>query len=1318
VIGAKNYFYQIKAYNTNGNSFSGTESIITPNGAPVIDPITTVIANASQTTAVLISATDAEGHDISFSDIGLPDFITLVDNNDGTAELTVTPQVEEIGFYGNLAISASDILNASSTAKFKLYVLPENIEERIFLNFSTPEISEPFPFNNLANISSANTYTDLKNDANEISTIGLEILSGWNGTGATGMNTHDNLGSVPDNVMRTSWSTSSSAGLKFYNLEAGKYYNFQIFNSEFATSDYTTQFTSNGITKSLDGFKNTDKFVKLTGLQADTNGEITITVNKPSTSTLALLSSILIEKYDNTVILPPSNLTAEVTAENDILLQWLDNSGNETGFEIYRYNESTGINELLTTTNSNVEQYLDQGLTINTFYTYKIRAINGNANSALSNAASATTFKYQVYINVNEDDINLPGLPWNNLTKVPEAGAEWLNFIDENQQTTSIDMTLDTWETAATNVNGDSEGIYPDEVMRSYYYFNAYDDPVQFSLRDLDVNNRYNLVFFGSRKFMPDPDNVQDGTTRYIYGSDTVFLDAYGNKNQTISLKNIAPESDGTITFYIAANDNGTSNYGFLNAMVIQVFDDNSDQPSFAYKYYAKNGTDISDPNNWAANPDETGDSPASLSMEGITYSIPGNSNVNINSSIAIKGSGSKIVVGNNANLNVANDIGTIDLTSLELEADGIAELQTNGHTVDLIIGDDGLILHDNSVLKLGSNRLTINGKGFINSNNESGALSIDEGDITINSNFNFDSYLNFIALEDTVNNFTVNYANAKVILNNSLKVKEVVDLQAGTLTSNGNLVLASTPTKTGRIAALGNNTTIEGDIEIQRDISNKTYGFYMLGTAIKDKTLADLSDDIWIQGVDGHQFPTAWPNVRTYDESTSTWQPYTAHSDPLPPGIGLNSFLFSSNFADQVVNINYLGEPVIGDGVDNTYNGSERFSFPVTYSGPDHGWCLLANPYPSQIFWDSPDWVKTNVDGTVYVYDSENRGYVTFNNVGTGGFNGNIASGQGFFVRTNDPSPELTISEAVKTGDQSSFYRQREITDVLSISLINADNKRDEALIRIMDEASFAFEPDVDALKLKGSILNISVVDSSANDLVINSIPDFKKSIEIPLNIDSRAGQFRLVFAEQKKITKIRSIILEDRYLNKKFKLNVDSVYHFSITDDPASKGSQRFVLVLKSSYKPLVKGYVKNKKGNPIPEVKLVAQSTSQELEVLTDDLGSFDFRINPEEDYQIMPVNTNYDQKLSAGINIRDLALATQHLDHQVLESGLSQIALDIDNSGSINNEDLELLKSIVLGKEVEADQWKFIDQMSYNQQNPLSFNPYVSLNLNDD
>src|SRR6266545_2664522 len=84
----------------------------------------------------------------------------------------------------------------------------------------------------------------------------------------------------------------------------------------------------------------------------------------------------------------PSNFGA-MASETRINLSWTDNSGNEDGFKIERWNGS-GYAQI-GTVGANFNTYTDSQLALNTTYYYRVRAYNSVGDSGYSNESSATT---------------------------------------------------------------------------------------------------------------------------------------------------------------------------------------------------------------------------------------------------------------------------------------------------------------------------------------------------------------------------------------------------------------------------------------------------------------------------------------------------------------------------------------------------------------------------------------------------------------------------------------------------------------------------------------------------------------------------------------------------------------------------------------------------------------------------------------------------------------------------------------------------------------------------------------------------------------
>ena len=86
----------------------------------------------------------------------------------------------------------------------------------------------------------------------------------------------------------------------------------------------------------------------------------------------------------------PTELRAVALSKSRILLEWRDNSVNETRFEIQR-SSGGGAFANVGRTSANAQRFQDSGLRRSTTYTYRVRACNGDLCSPFSNTANATT---------------------------------------------------------------------------------------------------------------------------------------------------------------------------------------------------------------------------------------------------------------------------------------------------------------------------------------------------------------------------------------------------------------------------------------------------------------------------------------------------------------------------------------------------------------------------------------------------------------------------------------------------------------------------------------------------------------------------------------------------------------------------------------------------------------------------------------------------------------------------------------------------------------------------------------------------------------
>ncbi len=117
------YYYSINAIGTGGTSSSAlTASATTKNTAPVITKLVNPSAPYGVSTAMPITATDADGDVLAFTAQNLPAFASLTDNGNNTASLNLNPAITDSGIYNNLKIVVSDPYGGKDSTTFSLTI--------------------------------------------------------------------------------------------------------------------------------------------------------------------------------------------------------------------------------------------------------------------------------------------------------------------------------------------------------------------------------------------------------------------------------------------------------------------------------------------------------------------------------------------------------------------------------------------------------------------------------------------------------------------------------------------------------------------------------------------------------------------------------------------------------------------------------------------------------------------------------------------------------------------------------------------------------------------------------------------------------------------------------------------------------------------------------------------------------------------------------------------------------------------------------------------------------------------------------------------
>ncbi|MBL3655371.1 T9SS type A sorting domain-containing protein [Fulvivirga sediminis] len=516
-----------------------------------------------------------------------------------------------------------------------------------------------------------------------------------------------------------------------------------------------------------------------------------------------------------------------------------------------------------------------------------------------------------------------------------------------------------------------------------------------------------------------------------------------------------------------------------------------------------------------------------------------------------------------NGNITLESGVLSIGANTLSVQGDWI---RNNGSLANY----SGMILFDgNTTISAASTptfrNVTISENGVLNmpasnvnfaSNilvEPGGTLNAGSGTIVMTgTNNQTASFANSI-----LNNFTIDKTSGTVNLTSAVSVAGRINFtntSASTLASGGNLTLLSTADSGAGdawVSSIPTGASITGNVVVQRYIGAHSSDIYRyIGSSVEGATLADLSDDIKV--INGSLF--------YYDESLTGgsengWRRKT--SGTLEPGRGYSAYIFNSNTAKTISMTGVLNQGAI--------------NLPVSYttSSPANdadGWNLVANPYPSPIFWGSTEgWTKTNIDGSIYLTDNEQDIYRYWNGTEGNILFGRIAKGQSFWVQASGASPQLSINENAKTNSTAAFYRESEkdAIESLEIVLIDAQGKQDYAYFGFKEGATNVFDNAYDAMKMDNQIFDLSTIDGEDRQMAINIFSTLSCSDSLKINIkDATQGTYNIKFNDLGVFFRNYSFELYDSYLNHMEEVTDQSMYSFSIDEDNKSTGNRFFLI------------------------------------------------------------------------------------------------------------------------------------------------------------
>lgn len=403
--------YSITAYVDDGHNGKDTTTftmVVNDNTVPTMDTITDKVINEGATLVVPVRANDVEGNAYMVWTFDKPSFATFVDSGNGKGAIILKPGYAASGLYQMTAF-ADDGNGAWTSRTFKIVVneVDPNDNIRVNMKFFTGNVPTwndvdlwtlPNPFNRSALVSTKGVTT----------TVGLNIISGSYNGSTEGVQTGNNSGIFPDNILKDgiSWGkyTTGAADtlrMRVYGLDTARRYNFVFFS---ASVDNCCGVGSNSVTTFRIGNDMAQVHYYLNSSETDTiyqvkpnaAGEAIITmIGDASTNAGGILNALIINAAydDGTAPAKPLDLEAGFEENKGVRLTWLDRAYNEFRYNVYRSTTKNGSYTLLNPQGQNSDStgYSDLTAEQYTTYYYYVVGVNNYGTGAYSDTVTVKT---------------------------------------------------------------------------------------------------------------------------------------------------------------------------------------------------------------------------------------------------------------------------------------------------------------------------------------------------------------------------------------------------------------------------------------------------------------------------------------------------------------------------------------------------------------------------------------------------------------------------------------------------------------------------------------------------------------------------------------------------------------------------------------------------------------------------------------------------------------------------------------------------------------------------------------------------------------
>ncbi|MFN8248828.1 MAG: choice-of-anchor Q domain-containing protein [Ferruginibacter sp.] len=498
---------------------------------------------------------------------------------------------------------------------------------------------------------------------------------------------------------------------------------------------------------------------------------------------------------------------------------------------------------------------------------------------------------------------------------------------------------------------------------------------------------------------------------------------------------------------------------------------------------------------------------------------------------------------------------------------------------------------------------------------NNGSAIS-NNGTLTLAGNASGQSFPGVLGSVVAMNNLEINNPSG-VVLNKSFSITGALMPTAGNINlDNDTITLKSTRTGTASVWQIGPLASISytgtGKFEVQRFINTGTVAangehpksWQFLSTPVSGQSIFQSWQESGttpsgfgtiITGTgSGFDITTALPSMKYYDEAAVNWKGVTNTSAALQNKLGYMLF-------------------VRGDRSVTTFNGTPNntvmrsrgiihspTNLPPAVTVAANKFQTVGNPYPARISFSSLYGFTTAIDNVFYVWDpllpgnynlggwqtiSGLTGYIPTVGVPPSGNPATayypagapapyIESGQAFFVHGNGTGGNVVFNESCKATGSRLVNRgslplsnQAGEKHFLSAGLFNGAGLIADGNVVVFDRFLSNEVDHKDALKIINDGENFGI-QRNGSILAVEAHNKIRSGDTIFYFMNHlRRQNYKLAFAPQHITTGVKAWLI-DSWNNQRTTISLqDSTwFSFSVTDDPASARSDRFMLVFRN--------------------------------------------------------------------------------------------------------------------------------------------------------